>query len=76
MHLFTQLAALFRRSRTERFTGVYGVGAIRCHIDHADVPVSARTVRRLRLHGSDRVEFEISPRTGLARRVRCYRRAG
>jgi hypothetical protein len=31
-------------------------------------------VRRLGLRAGDRVEFVVSPRTGFAKRVACYRR--
>jgi hypothetical protein len=68
------LGRIMSRDPPERQTGVfYGDGSILPHRALPFVPVGARTSRRLR--AGDRVEFEIAPRTGEARRIRVYRRA-
>jgi hypothetical protein len=63
---------LYRNRRT--MTGIYDHGRIYPHLIHPPVVVGARVARRLQ--PADRVEFEVSPRTGEARRVRVYRKAG
>jgi hypothetical protein len=68
------LDRLFGYDPPERLTGVYCGGAtIMPHTAHPPVVVGARVARRLR--AGDRVEFEVSPRTGEARRICVYRRA-
>jgi hypothetical protein len=68
------LGRIMSRDPPERQTGVfYGDGSILPHRALPWVTVGARVARRLR--AGDRVEFEIAPRTGEARRIRVYRRA-
>jgi hypothetical protein len=70
--LLAGLARSMARDPPERLTGVYGGGAILPHRALPWVTVGARDARRLR--AGDRVEFQISPRTGQARAVRVYRK--
>jgi hypothetical protein len=62
---------LATRGRAE--TGIYDGHRIFPHSISLPLMVSARVARRLET--GDRVEFEVSPRTGEARRIRVYRRA-
>ena len=74
---FARLVRLIRRRNDVlRLTGIYmSRGFIRPHHTVFElVPVSRRVVRRLDLALGDRVEFDISARSGEARRVRCYKK--
>ena len=68
----TRLIRRFRRRPVQRLTGVYSLRPH--HTIFHDIPVRARDARRLRLVRGDRLEFAVSPRTGFAKRVRCYKR--
>lgn len=65
---------LFRR-RPRRFeTGIYmGSNVLYPHGSAPPLMIAARAARRLNI--GDRLEYTVSPRTGLAERVRVYRRA-
>lgn len=67
---------LRRRNNAMHLTGIYmSRGFIRPHHTvYEYVPISPRTVRRLALAIGDRLEFDIAPRTGVAKRVVCYKR--
>ena len=67
------LGWLFRRRQRRTLTGIFmGSGTVYPHSSQPPLMVGAGVARRLNL--GDRVEFEVSARTGLARRIRVYRR--
>jgi hypothetical protein len=67
------LRSLFRRRPRRYLTGRYmGAATIYPHSSQPPLMVGARPARRL--HVGDAVEFTVSERTGLANKVRVYRR--
>ena len=62
---------LFGRRRRETMTGVFQNGLIIPHIYHPPVPVRTWDIHRLGLRpGQHRVEFSVSERTGVAKKIR------
>ena len=65
------LSRLFGRRRRETMSGVFQNGLIIPHIDHRPVPVRAWDIHRFGLRpGQHRVEFSVSERTGVAKKIR------